>query len=86
MKFILSRHAKEKIKKRKIPLKLIMDIFDHPDQIIEKQNITIYQSICILNNKEYLLRVFTHKNKDPNLVVTVYMTSKISKYRRENEN
>lgn len=82
MKYILSAHAKEKIEKRKIPLELIDDVLFNPEQIIEMDDITIYQSILIIDSKEYLLRVFVNREIIPNLIVTVYLTNKISKYWR----
>ena len=39
-----------------------------------------YQSHVTINNKPYLLRVMVEESKQPPVVVTVYRTSKISKY------
>ena len=82
MEYTLSTHAKEKIEKRKIPLELIDKVLFHPEQTIEQDEITIYQSIFEIDNKEYILRVFVNTYIIPNLIVTVYLTNKISKYWR----
>ena len=80
MNFILTEHALIKIKKRKIPLSLIEDVYQNPLQVINQDNLSIFQSIVILNDKEYLLRIFVNTNIEPNKIVTVYLTNKITKY------
>lgn len=80
MEYILSQHAKEKVFKRKIPLELIESVLEMPEQILVQDGKKILQSLVQLNNKEYLLRIFVNVNREPNVIITVYMTDKISKY------
>ena len=80
MKYVLSEHAKTKILKRKLDTELINQVILDPDQIIEDEDITVYQSIASIDQKNYLLRVFVNTNKQPNLIITAYLTSKIDKY------
>ena len=84
MNFVLSNHAIEKIEKRKIPLGLIDEVLNNPYQTYEGDGVTIFQSIIELDEKQYLLRIFVNCNKIPNEIITVYLTNKISKYLRAN--
>jgi len=84
MDFELSKHAQEELQKRRIPLQVVQFILNRPSQIIEEQDFTIYQGLFISHNKKrYLLRVFVNTTPQPPKVITVYKTSKISKYWRE---
>ena len=52
-----------------------------PEQKVpDHDTIVWYQSHVTINNKPYLLRVMVEESKQPPVVVTVYRTSKISKY------
>ena len=85
MEFILSQHAREEIAKRKIPILVLETILQNPEQIIEEDGLKVYQGTFIANNdKTYLLRAYVNDLVEPNKVVTVYFTSKLAKYRREN--
>jgi hypothetical protein len=86
MDYILSNHAIEKIRKRNISIDLIDKVFQNPQQIIKESEMSIFQSILIVDNKEYLLRLFVNIKKIPSVLVTVYITSNISKYWISNEN
>lgn len=78
--FILSDHAKEEAQRRNIAIELIESILQSPQQIIsaygERQ---IYQSKVEIGSKLYLVRVIIEP-ADPLLVITVYRTSQIEKY------
>lgn len=78
MKYIFSKHALEQMQLRGINRTTVEDTLTKPDQIIEKKGKKIYQSILSDNN--YLIRIFVNIKKKPNIVITVYKTSKISKY------
>jgi hypothetical protein len=82
MGFVLSKHCKEQMQLRNISEKIVFKVLDAPDQIIkEDDSIMIYQSIIISeNNENHLFRIFVNVSKQPNLVITVYQTSKIDKY------
>ncbi|MBP0040293.1 MAG: DUF4258 domain-containing protein [Roseofilum sp. SBFL] len=84
MNFQFSNHALEEIQKRNIPMVLIEAVLWSPQQTLKQsEDITIYQSqLDFGTGKLYLLRVFINITVDPQLVVTVYRTSKIQKYWR----
>jgi hypothetical protein len=82
--FKLSRHAKEEMDRRGIPLALLESVLEEPQQIIpEYKEKKAYQSqIDFGEGKIYLLRAIVDDQVTPPLVVTVYRTSKILKYWR----
>ena len=84
MKFQFSKHVLEELEKRKIPQKLMEQTLDAPEQEVPGVgDITCYQSRVEISGKAYLLRVMVNEAVNPAVVVTVYRTSKISKYWRE---
>ncbi len=79
----ISKHAREQMKKRGISEEMVFEIVQSPDQeISEYFDKKIYQSIKYFekDKKEFLVRVFVNIIKQPNLVITVYRTTKIEKY------
>jgi len=85
MEYRISRHAKQEIERRNIPVDIVDGILVSPDQIVEEyDNKKAYQSIIQMEDgKSYLVRVIVNNTIEPAVVVTVYRTSKISKYWRE---
>jgi len=85
LNFIISRHAEEEIKRRRIPHSFVDSVLDKPQQIVDEYgNKKAYQSqIDFGEGKIYLLRVIVNESVDPKVAVTVYKTSKINKYWRE---
>jgi len=76
-----SKHALLRMKQRGITENQVNKVIRKPDSIIEKGDRKIYQSLIESSQgKSYLLRVFVNTNKSPNLIITVYKTSKIDKY------
>ena len=75
-----SKHALEQMKVREIRLEIAQSVLAGPQQIITETDKKIYQSIINFEDGEYLVRVIVNIEKDPNLVITVYKTSKIKKY------
>jgi hypothetical protein len=82
MKFKLSRHAQEEMQRRGIPLTLVESTLQHPQQIVpERAGKKAYQSqLDFGGGRIFLLRAIVDDSVDPAVVVTVYRTSKISKY------
>jgi len=80
MGFHISKHASEQMIARGIDENTVWDILNHPQQIIQLTDKQIYQSVINENDKKYLIRIFVNNLKDPNLVITVYKTSKVEKY------
>ena len=81
-KFELSLHVIEQMKIRGVPEEIIFEVLENPDNIYsESEGQLIYQKIVLFDGlKRYLVRVFVNSDKIPNLVKTVYRTSKLSKY------
>ena len=80
MKYKISGHAEEQMNKRNISKEIVDKILQQPEQIINEETYTIYQSIIDENGKSYLYRVFVNTKKDPSVVLKVYKTSKTDKY------
>lgn len=78
--FKLSFHAIEQIERRAIDIQLVYDVLQQPQQIIELENETVFQSIITIQQKNFLMRIFVNEKVIPKLVITVYLTSKIDKY------
>ena len=82
MNYRLSDHAIKQIGDREIPIALLEQVIDSPEQVLEQSDGSkVYQSrVTGLNNKTYLLRVFINDIAIPRIVISVYMTSKVKKY------
>jgi len=80
----LSLHAQEQLEQREIPLAMVESVLASPQQLIRQSGgTTVYQSqLDWGKGKIYLLRLVVRDELEPWLVVTVYKTSKISKYWR----
>lgn len=85
MNFRLSHHARQEMERRAIPPAFLQFVLHNPQQIIPVEgNKKAYQSqLDFGNGKMFLLRAIVADNVDPAVVVTVYRTSKISKYWRQ---
>jgi hypothetical protein len=81
MSFRLSRHAVDEMARRSIPQHLVDDVLANPQQVIDMPDgKKAFQSqLDFGGGRVLLLRVIVAVDVDPNLVVTVYRTSKISK-------
>ena len=79
MKFEISRHAREEIERRGIPLNVVETVLREPQQVVDEYgNKKAHQSIMdIGTGKDYLVRVIVNYSVDTARVVTVYRTSKI---------
>ncbi len=81
MKFALSNHVQQEMKRRAIPLAVVQSVLAAPQQkVSEHGKVMCYQSRVDINQKAYLVRVMVNESATPPKVVTVYRTSKISKY------
>jgi hypothetical protein len=81
----LTEHAKEEMARRQISQDDVANVLAEPEQIeAVRQGRNIYQSRIKAGKppKRYLLRVFIDIDREPPEVVTVYRTSKITKYWR----
>ncbi|MFO8235482.1 MAG: DUF4258 domain-containing protein [Bacteroidales bacterium] len=80
MNYKISGPAEEQMNKKNILKEIVDKILQQPEQIINEETYTIYQSIIDENGKSYLYRVFVNTKKAPSVVITVYKTSKTDKY------
>ena len=82
MDFEIGEHARDELTRRSIPSELLSEVLLSPQQIVPTYgNRVVYQSqIYFGEGKTYLLRAVVEDNVHPAKVVTVYKTSKISKY------
>jgi len=78
--FLISNHAREQMVARNLPIEVVMNVLTNPLQIMTEDGESVYQSIINFDDGKYLVRVFVNNEKEPNLVITVYRTSKIEKY------
>jgi hypothetical protein len=79
-KAILTEHAAMQMAKREIAEADVRAVLAGPQEVFEvRPGRVVAQSVL----GEHLLRVFVDVDREPPEVVTVYHTSKISKYRRE---
>jgi hypothetical protein len=84
MNYRLSRHAQEEMRRRAIPPAVVDDVLQRPQQVVPlPDGKKAYQSqVDFGGGRIFLVRVIVAEDVDPPLVVTVYRTSKISKYWR----
>ena len=82
MRFRISAHARQEMRRRRIPSRLVRDVLERPGQIVpERERKKAYQSqLEFPGGRMYLVRAIVDDTIDPALVVTVYRTSKVSKY------
>ncbi len=81
MKF--SKHAEQQLKERNIDPELVQQTVENPEQIVAAgKNRKIAQRIYQRRGKDFLLRVVFSEQGNPE-IVTMYWTSKVSKYRRK---
>jgi hypothetical protein len=84
MNYRISRHAKEEMKRRGIPLEILESVLKDPQQVVnDPAGNRVYQSkVDFKEGKVYLVRVVTAEKGGIPVVVTVYRTSKMDKYWR----
>lgn len=75
-----SLHSLEQLAKRNINEEVTLWAIQNTTEKIIEDEVTIYQSMILENNKSYLIRVFVNENKIPPLIITAYKTNKIQKY------
>ena len=81
--FEISEHAAEEADRRGIPRDVLDAVLQGPQQIVpERLGRKAYQSQVAFHDKVFLVRAIVDERIDPARVVTVYRTSKLSKYWR----
>ena len=78
-----SRHAERQLKERNIRPELVQGTLENPEQIVAAgKNRKIAQRTYQRQGRDFLLRVVYTEQGKPE-IVTMYWTSKVSKYRRK---
>jgi Domain of unknown function (DUF4258) len=81
VRIIFSDHAEKRIDYRELSREQIIQVAAEPEQIIEASDVpAIAQSRVTEHGKMYLIRVAFRDEGETRLIITVYRTSKISKY------
>ena len=75
-----SKHFIEQMQIRNISISEASDALENSQQTLIEDGLTVYQKLIYKNNKQYLLRIFVNEIRQPPVVVTGYITSKINKY------
>ena len=81
----LSNHAKDQMRRRQIKEENVSNTLIDPEHVeTVNEGCKIYQKLIYSDDirKSYLLRIIVDTDYEPPEVVTVYRTSKISKYWR----
>jgi hypothetical protein len=83
MEFIFSKHADEQLINRSLDRNIVESVILNPEQILEDEydaDISVYQSIVKEEDQLFLYRIFINTQLFPNVIVTLYRTTKIEKY------
>ncbi len=57
MNFVFTKHALEQLEARNISIEIVNSILNQPQQIVQQEEATIYQSIINFKDGNYLVRV-----------------------------
>jgi hypothetical protein len=83
LKFSISRHALTEMERRGILRRVLESVLDNPQQVVPGCGGTkVYQSQVDFGGKIFLIRAIVDEQAEPPRVVTVYRTTKVSKYWR----
>ena len=86
MKIRITPHAEEQIRNRKLTREHVIQVVSEPEQIVTVSAHRYFvQNRYEKGGKRYLLRVLVEEGGDERQVITVYPTSKVSKYWRGGE-
>lgn len=80
MAFKFSKHALERIAERGIEKAVVESIIHKPLKETIEEGKKVYHGLIKEKGKQFLIRIFINENVEPNLIITVYKTSKINKY------
>jgi|APCry4251928382_1046606.scaffolds.fasta_scaffold37820_2 hypothetical protein len=83
MEIQLSEHVKTEMLRRHLPEEWVKQVACRPEQTLPARNGLECRQSKIFDpssGKDYLLRVIVNPHESPNVVVTAYKTSKLSKY------
>jgi hypothetical protein len=79
----ITAHALLEMARRSLPEELVRAVAEQPEQQVPGHGgLVCRQSRTVLEGRTYLVRVVLDVQADPPRVVTVYRTSKVTKYWR----
>lgn len=81
---VITDHAAEALRERNLSESTLRDALENPDpsQVVRPGRWVVQKMFRDRDAaKDYLLRVFVDVDRDPPEIVTVYRTSKITRYR-----
>lgn len=82
--YCLTPHAYLQMQRRGISEEIVKNVVAGPEQrLVAGRGREVFQSRVIMAGKMYLVRIFVDFDRRPPEVVTLYRTSKISKYWRD---
>jgi len=78
-----SKHAEQQLKERNIEPELVRQTLENPEQVVATgKNRKVAQRVYRRHGRDFLLRV-VFSEQGGREVITMYWTSKVSKYRRK---
>jgi hypothetical protein len=81
MGYRLSKHVREELTRRALPLDVVEAVLAAPEQIVEGHGgKRVYQSRAFFEGNLFLVRVIVAEDEEPPVVVTAYRTRKVRKY------
>jgi hypothetical protein len=81
--YVLTHHAEFEMQQRGIGREVVQQVLSVPEQTIDVRPVrVVLQSRATQEGRVYLVRVFVDVDRSPAEVITVYRTSKVSKYWR----
>jgi hypothetical protein len=84
MDYVLTAHAREEMARRQIDAAWVDAIMRHPEQIVAGlDNREIRQGRIQTESSVFLVRCIVEDWRNPPVLVTVYRTTKIAKYWRQ---
>lgn len=82
--YVLTPHAQLEMQRRGIGEEIVKHVLAQPEQrLVARKGREVFQSQVTMAGKTYLVRIFVDMDRRPLEVVTVYRTSKIFKYWRD---
>jgi hypothetical protein len=76
-----SPHAEDQIAERRLSRDLVRQTVEEPEERVASGSRTVAQRVFRLGAKDYMIRAVYESQDEDVLIVTVYRTSKIAKYR-----
>ena len=86
MNYVFTEHLEFEMKRRGLTVEIVESVLKNPEQKWDlRKGRRVLQSRITMDDPEklYLIRVFLDIDREPFEVVTVYRTSKIAKYWRD---